>query len=73
MAARPRQIIELKAIEVGARVRRDVMSEQAFETVPRTEVVAQEVLRRSYKPLADKPIVRIVSSDRQRIKPFCCH
>jgi len=40
------------------------MSELAFETVARTEVVAQEVLRRGHKPVADKLIVRIVSGRR---------
>jgi hypothetical protein len=39
--------------------------------VPRTVVIAQEVLRRGDKPLADKLIVQIVSGRRQRSKPFC--
>jgi hypothetical protein len=71
MAARPYQRIVLKANEVGATVGRDVMNEHAFETVPRTNVVAQQMLRRGHEPLADKLIVRIVSASRQRSKPFC--
>jgi predicted RNA-binding protein with EMAP domain len=47
------------------------MNEHAFEAVPGTNVVAQEVLRRGNKPLADKLIVPIVCGRRQRGKPFC--